>query len=254
MLRRIFILMLLSSLQLLSVNVQAQTVETTDKLTAQWLDIEKQTRALQARWQEDRPVLEQRIRLLKAEVNELSEFLQHTQTRTNSVDEKRSDLLEQQNQLEQQQKQTEAVINQLVAQLNNQQAAIAPAIKSADPSASASSDSATNSTATLQRVFSRIEQLQQFNQRVAQHQGVIELNNTAIMVDQLYLGLSYAWFVSKDNRIAGYGRVVDNQWQWQRDNNLSGKAVRQALKILNNQALPGYISLPLELSSQGAAQ
>lgn len=254
LLLRLFSVVLLFIAVVFSANNQAQTVETTDKLTAQWLAVEDQTRVLQAGWQADRPVLEQRIRLLNAEINQLSEFIKQTKTRTNSVDEKRSQLLQQQNQLEQQQKQTETTINRLAAQLNHHQTRIAPAIAANEQGTNTSGNDITSNTAKLQYVLSRIEQLQQFNQRVGQHQGVIELNQQSLMVDQLYLGLSYAWFVSKDNQTAGYGRVVNGQWQWQAAPSLNGGSVRQALKILNNQALPQYISLPVELSAQGGSQ
>jgi len=231
-----------------SAGIQAQTVETIDALTGQWLAIESQIRTLRSQWQLDRPLLEQRIRLLDAEREQLTALLEETRSRSDSVADRRSELLQRQNELEGEEARIGGVVDALAARLADAQPALAPAIATAIPTAEPGVDVAA-STARLQRFAARIERLQQFNERFGQHRGVIELDGQSLMADQLYLGLSYAWFVTRDDRRAGHGRVVDGQWHWWLDPDLDGEQVRNALEILNNRALPDYVSLPVVLAA-----
>lgn len=94
---------------------QAQTPDTVDRLTQQWLATEQQASALMSEWQLQQPMLEQRKALLQAEKEQLLAILKQSDAGQSSVDTRRSELLAEQSNLEKQQQQLTQSLEQLVA-------------------------------------------------------------------------------------------------------------------------------------------
>lgn len=279
--------------------LQAQTPETLDKLSAQWLSIEQQTRLLNKQWAVNQPLLIQRIELLEAELTQLNTLIKENQSTGDSVQDKRESLLAQQNELEQRQArlspalgQIEQVLGELSEQLPPPVALAWQAIEDSRLSSDAQTPSTqsnsmakqrdvddnsfnqndtnnsqpvanvkSNNTADLQEILQRLSSLNEFNQRVAVNKSTIDITSNKtiaappaepqkLAVTQLYLGSSYAWFVSEDGSKTGYGQALQGHWRWQIDNSLSSADIKQAIAIYNNQQLPDYVQLPIRLSKQ----
>lgn len=81
----------------------ANDPDTIDQLTQQWLDTDRQASHLQSDWLTQKPVLEQRLTLLKAEKDQLQTILQASNNDQNTVETRREELLATQSKLEQQQ-------------------------------------------------------------------------------------------------------------------------------------------------------
>ena len=122
-------------------------------------------------------------------------------------------------------------------------------------------DAKHDNTADLKEILQRLSSLNEFNQRVTLNKSTIlvtanEGNPASLVkqqklaVTQLYLGSSYAWFVSEDGSKTGYGNAQQGQWLWQIDNSLRSADIKQAIAIYNNKQLPDYVQLPVSLSPQ----
>ena len=75
----------------------------------------------------------------------------------------------------------------------------------------------------------------EFNQRIAIHNTNMLLpsseGDSERLVNQIYLGLSQAWYISDDGEFYGIGRVEQSGWQWHH-----GAAAKQLLGS-NNEGL-----------------
>jgi septal ring factor EnvC (AmiA/AmiB activator) len=249
--------------------LRAQTPETLDKLSEQWLSIEQQSRQLNRQWIVNQPLLSQRIQLLEAELAQLNMVITESQSEGDEVQDERKSLLAEQNELEQSQMRKTPVlgkIEQVLVKLSEQlPPPVAVVWKDIEYSrlnrnAQAPSTQIDN-TADLKEILQRLSSLNEFNQRVTLNKSTILVTanegNPAslakqqkLAVTQLYLGSSYAWFVSEDGSKTGYGNAQQGQWLWQIDNSLRSADIKQAIAIYNNKQLPDYVQLPVSLSPQ----
>ncbi len=276
--------------------LRAQTPETLDKLSEQWLSIEQQSRQLNRQWIVNQPLLSQRIQLLEAELAQLNIVITESQSEGDGVQDERESLLAEQNELEQSQMRLTPVIGKIeqvllklseqlpppvavvwqdiaYSRLNRNAQAASTQIdnrrdfdegnrnnNSKDNNDSAI-DAKHDNTADLKEILQRLSSLNEFNQRVTLNKSTIlvtanEGNPASLVkqqklaVTQLYLGSSYAWFVSEDGSKTGYGNAQQGQWLWQIDNSLRSADIKQAIAIYNNKQLPDYVQLPVSLSPQ----
>jgi len=252
---------LLTSVLLMCSTVQAYSAppETIDKLTSEWLALERQKQSLTSQWQIDETTLKQRITLLKQQREQLEHLIDKAKRENTEVDQKRETLLAEQEQLETRQAQVERFVAALTSQINAKRPSFPNPLSKALPDLTADgksivSSSQPNVTDQLQRLTQAIEQMNQFNQTLSTHEGIIQVSHKKMRVDQLYAGYDYAWFVNRDNTQSGYGRLIDNKWQWQffEPERAKPSAIRQAIDMLDNKALPDYISLPISFSPEQA--
>jgi len=249
--------------------LRAQTPETLDKLSEQWLSIEQQSRQLNRQWIVNQPLLSQRIQLLEAELAQLNMVITESQSEGDGVQDERESLLAEQNELEQSQmrltpvlSKIEQVLVKLSEQLPPPVAVVWQDIEYSRLNRNAQAPSTQiDNTADLKEILQRLSSLNEFNQRVTLNKSTILVTanegNPAslakqqkLAVTQLYLGSSYAWFVSEDGSKTGYGNAQQGQWLWRIDNSLRSADIKQAIAIYNNKQLPDYVQLPVSLSPQ----
>ncbi len=220
-----------------------------DELSRQWLDTERQANVLQSQWQQQKPQLEQRISLLQAEREQLNKVLREHRDTGTAVEEKRRILLREQSQLEEQQATNNSQLQQLSARLDALAGRLPPPL--ADGwLASAPQDK----NAALKFQLERLRKLLDFNQRYSLHQ--MRLSNEqgeAVLVKQLYFGLSQAWFTSPDGAFRGYGRVENGKWHWQADARCDSASLLQAIAMLEKQSPAQAVALPLLAPAKTAA-
>ena len=220
-----------------------------DQLVQRWLALAQQTTTLEQTWQQEQPLLNQRQTLLKAEINQLQAVLAHSEQGQDEVAQKREELLQEQNSLEQKQQQ---ILDQLITQLETQLRALQPQLP--PPVANSWAEEAKQLDANaepsqrLQVALAQLGQLLEFDQRVSVHEMPLSDNNgQTIVVKQLYLGASSAWFVSPDGRLAGTGSVVDHQWQWQFKTDVDTSSIQTAIASFNKTRDPQLVALPVHL-------
>ena len=230
----------------------ASEVTSSDKLVQQWLDIEQQNNRLNNQWLEAEPALKQQITLLKAEREQLKAVLDTSQKTTGNAANERTQLLAEQNTLEQDSQQMQTQLTLLRQTL----AGIAPQLPPVlgqqwQEEAQALTDP--NDTALqLQVALAQLTKLMEFDNRISLHEEILTApNNKKVLVQQLYLGVARAWFISRDGDYKGIGSAVNGQWQWQFDDELDASHIKNAIAIFEKQQASDFIALPLSL---GVAQ
>ncbi|MBC3764778.1 DUF3450 family protein [Neptunicella marina] len=232
-----------------------QQVDKTEKLVGQWLDIERQTAALNSEWQEEKPMLEQRLTLLNAEYKQLQQILNKSQDVQSEVDKQRTSLLNEQSELEQQQQTIGEFVTRLNQTLSELKGQLPPVmLKSWQKEDKALTDE-TNVSQQLQVALAKLSKLSEFANRISVNEGTVTTENgQLVLVKQLYLGVGQAWFVNHDNTMAGTGHATADGWQWTFDSNLDATEIAKAVAIFEKQKQAELISLPLTLSAVEAIQ
>ncbi len=236
-----------------SVSLAADTTaHQIDDLTRQWLQTEQQTTRLITRWQEEKPLAEQRLELLRAEKEQLTNMLERRDQKGDEVDQKREELLQQQSELEAEQAGTEALISALAARLDAFKPMLPPPLQSTWDSAAGE-----DSSNQLRLQLARLSSLKEFNERVTLHSMRLTPDEAtdSVLVRQVYLGASQAWFSSADGTYTGTGSVEDGQWVWRFRDDIDSDAVLRAIAVAEKQVPAAIVPLPFtSVSAKGAVQ
>jgi uncharacterized protein YoxC len=244
--------------------------KTVDELTAQWLVIENQTRQLNSDWRARQPILEQRLKLLKAQREQLLELVSETKILNDDVGDKREELLSRQNVLESNQALINAAVNRISEQLAFVEKAVPPPVMDiwqnklgssgeqnlgASISSSQTQDSFENdSPSNLQLSLQKLSTLREFSRTpLAKNSLIVLTSGETIAASQFYFGSGIAWFVSPDKSRAGMGRVNNNKWQWSLIDAKYADNIDAAIQMLNNKQLADYVVLPIVLAKSAPA-
>lgn len=215
-----------------------------DQLTRQWLDTERQATHLQNDWLQQKPALEQRLTLLKSEQAQLQALLSENHDSRDEVEQKRNELLQQQAQLESEQSGVADVLQALSRRLDALQPMLPPPLQTGWNKSEGAEDDA------LRLQLARLNRLKEFNERVTLHSMRLpHESGNEVLVQQLYLGLAQAWFVSADGEYRGYGRAEQGQWQWHFSNEIAAADIQHAIAIAEKQKPAADIELPFALNT-----
>ena len=221
---------------------QAQTPDTVDRLTQQWLATEQQASALMSEWQLQQPILEQRKAILK-----------QSDAGQSSVDTRRSELLAEQSNLEKQQQQLTQSLEQLVARQHSLTELLPPPLASAWQKESATLSESPESSQLLQVALAQLGQFADFDNRLSVHEAPIQqADGGELLVKQLYLGVGMAWFSSADGEFAGWGQASDAGWEWHIDTSANAKEIHKAIAIFEKRQQADLVKLPIQLTSSNA--
>ncbi len=221
-----------------------------DRLTHQWLDIERQAGHLEADWKMQKPLLDQRLTLLRAEKKQLTALLERSDANKDEVDVRRAELVAEQTNLERQQ----ARLTQALSLLQSEVESIAPLLP---PTLAATWKEEQNAlpeeaetSQRLQVALAQLGHLADFDQRISVHESTIDdVGEQALLVKQLYLGLGIAWFVSRDGSVAGWGQASSDGWVWHLDDNINADAIQNTISIFEKRQPAELVSLPAQLIS-----
>ena len=267
------ILLVCQSLVLLLLSVQGVSaqgvVAESDDLVTQWINLEQQSNALNSHWIMSKPVLEQRVELLKREELQLKNLLSADHSATTQVEAKRSELLALQNNMESEQttlsqwvdaelSQAQRIIEQLPPPLaNSWRAAIkekkinlqSPDSMSVEP-ANSTVNSIDTTSSKLELLLSLYLQLNEFEQRVSSYETQIEtLDGEVRLVKQLYLGISRGWYVTLDSLNVAEGVSTATGWRWQVNESLTPETIETALMMIAHKKEANFIELPFSLTA-----
>ncbi|WP_102798403.1 DUF3450 family protein [Bowmanella denitrificans] len=226
----------------------ADKAQSRDKLVQQWLSLEQQKAALQSDWQQQKPVLAQRMTLLEAEKQQLQALLANSQQGSSQVQVKRAELLAQQSELEQQQVNARLQVKQLNAQLDGLASRLPPPLQTAWAQEQEGLSDDADTSALLQVALAKLDKLYAFDSRVSLYEmPVTTPTGQQVLVKQLYLGITTAWFVSPDGAISGQGRSEDDGWQWHFGD--QGQAILRAVEVFEKKRQAELVPMPVQLST-----
>lgn len=231
--------------------VVAADVGGTDALVQQWLGLEQQAAALESDWRRQQPVLQQRLTLMQAEKAQLEQVLKDSQNNHSEVEARRAELLAEQTAMETQQRQLAKQLQQVRQRLQALAGQLPPPLLSVwnDEQAVLNEDS--TASEQLQVALAQLSKLLEFDNRVTVHEATLEdPEGRQVLVKQLYLGVSTAWFVSGDGSYAGTGRPTPDSWQWRFDEGIDADRVAEAIAIYEKQLEADLVQMPLQLTAR----
>ena len=248
------IVMLSLSVSSNSVLAASNKVEQTDSLIQKWLAIEQQRNAMINDWHQQEPLLKQRLTLLKQEQAQLEKDLTTSSANDSEVEKKRTQLLESQNSMESGQALLEKSLVdyfQVIAEIQPQ---LPPPLFNAWQKKLSSAEFTTaDITKKLNTLLELLEQLNDFEQRISHAQTALILptpqGEKEIMVQQLYIGLAQAWYVSLDGSFVGRGIPEASGWRWQADNTVDGNTILNAIAMIERRSEAKFLQLPISLKS-----
>ncbi len=245
---------LFAFLTLNSVMAAPNKVEETDSLIQKWLAIEQQRNALINDWHQQEPLLKQRLTLLKQEQSQLEKNLATTIDNDSEVEKKRAQLLKSQNSMESGQALLEKSLVdyfQYIAEIHPKLPP--PPFKAWQKKLSSTEFTNADITKKLNTLLELLEQLNDFEQRISHAETALVLptpqGDKEIMVQQLYIGLAQAWYVSLDGSLVGRGTPEENGWHWQADNSVDGETILNAIAMIERRSEAKFLQLPISLKS-----
>ncbi|MFC3031684.1 DUF3450 family protein [Pseudoalteromonas fenneropenaei] len=233
----------------------ATPAEALPQLVEQWLNLSRQQQQLVTQWAQEKPALEQQLQLLKQEQQQLSGKVKVQQGGQSEVDSKRQSLITEQQQLEQQQQLLSSELIKHRQQLQQLASRMPPPLQASWQANLQTWQSSMEQLALaeqLQQVLAMYQQFRDFQKRIVVQQDVIELDGKQILVEQLYMGVSQAWFMTKDGSQIGIGAPKGTSWQWQQRDDIDVGALQQALAMYRKQQPAALVTLPYFALSRGA--
>jgi hypothetical protein len=239
-----------------------QTTELTE-LMDKWISIESQKGQLQRNWKSQQQHLKQKSKLLATEIQSLNKVLEEAKNSNDAVDTKRLDVIRKQTDLEQD---NEIVKNKL-AQVSEYAYTLLPQlppplkIQWQEKLLLLKQESASSSE-KLERLLTLFKLVNEFNERIAINRTSMKIPGNDkpknMLVTQIYLGVSQAWYVSDDGLSYGYGRTDKLGWLWwhneEADTELGHPLTPSDLLLLtdmvNNPTKASFLHLPIKLKTK----
>ena len=227
-------------------------IEATRATLAKWLEIQQIISKEKRDWQTGRDVLDQRIALMKSEIKTIEERLAETRTGLGEANEARREIVEEEVALK-------AAASSLDARIVPLEQKAMRLIKMLpDPirervsllSQRIPKDPATTKLSLgerYQNVVGVLNEVNKFNQDITVTSELRELaDGSTAEVQAMYVGLGQAFYVTQSGERAGVGVPSPDGWVWQERNEIAAD-VKLALAVLQNEAVPGYVPLPVTI-------
>lgn len=235
----------------LSTTARSADVQQMDRLVQQWLDIERQAGELEADWQEQQPLLAQRIKLLQAQRDRLQAVMTSSRANRTDTEAKRAELLASQTDIEAQQNSVESQVNRLEGLARELLAQLPPPLQDTWRLELSMLTENKNTSEKLQMVLTVLSKLLEFDQRISINETQITTpDGRDVLVKQLYLGIGQAWFTNADASVSGRGWSQADGWQWVFDEKVDGNEVNTAISMFNRQQETRFVTLPVALTAE----
>ncbi len=230
----------------------AAVVHSTRDTLARWVETQEIISKEQQNWQLGREVLERRIALLESEIASFDDRIAETRKGIGEVDSTRSELDDEAagltvaaSMLAERIPELEAKTRRLAQNLPD------PVREKLSPLIRRLPEDPAGTELTLgqrfQNVIGILNEVNKFQRNITVTSEIRPLaDGSTAEVRALYIGLGQAYYVTADGKAAGTGLPTDEGWKWTPRNELAGK-VAQAIAVFQNEDVPAYVPLPVEI-------
>ncbi|SMF22036.1 Protein of unknown function [Alteromonadaceae bacterium Bs31] len=246
----------LSAAIMVSVNSYADNnnSETLSALVTTWLGIESQKGKLLMDWNSRKATLDQRLELYSVEKETLSKLIQESEESMSATDQRRLELIAQQQHFESEQEKVHQLIHSIKQKMKAMQVRLPPpvAMQWEQKMLLLEGDHASASE-QLEHILAMFKQADDFNQRIAVNKVSMDIAEQRIHVNQYYLGLDQAWYVSDDGEHYGLGFAGASSWRWLHNDELKAyfddgnlaDHISSLKRIIENPTEAEFITLPI---------
>lgn len=226
----------------------ASTIKDYQLLVDKWLNLHKQRNQLIADWQSQKPLLEQRLRLLNIEKQRLKEKLAQSKQHNDEVSERRNQILLAQSKLESEQHELALWLEQSIIYAHSRITSLPPPLANTWRQSLLQITDASTDSETLEVLLLLQSKRQAFNQRISFEKSKITLaTGQNVLLEQIYIGEKLAYVSTPDGTQTGIGFVANNQWQWQLNNEMPYADFVKAKAMLQHRQEADFIALPVTL-------
>jgi chromosome segregation ATPase len=230
----------------------SESMDATRGTLARWMETQQIISKEKRNWQMGKEVLEQRIALIENEIADLTRKNDETQQGIDSADDKRREMESESQALKAAAASLEEFIGSaesttldLLARLPR------PLVTKVKPLRDQIANDQRKSESSLseryQNVIGILNEINKFNRNILVTSEVQSLaDGSQAEVQAVYIGLGQGYYVTPDGLAAAVGHSGPDGWEWTPANNLAG-VIAQTVQILQNESVPSYVSLPVEI-------
>ncbi|MFT7463601.1 MAG: hypothetical protein ACI9EF_001946 [Pseudohongiellaceae bacterium] len=225
-------------------------VESARGALEQWVQTRQVLSKERSDWAFGRELLEERVELVRREVESLRERVTEARENLAAAELKKEELLKEQARLQLASKElvaTAGVLESRTLQLIERLPE--PIEKRVEPLSQRLPDPETETTLSLserfQNVVGILNAVNKFNRDMTLTSEVRTLaDGTSAEVATLYAGLGQAWYCSGNGLAAGVGSSTAEGWVW-RPATEAAAAIQRAIAILENEVVAEFVQLPV---------
>ena len=234
-----------------AVSSQAQRLDETKELLANWVETRKLISEEKQQWELEREMLSDRIDLVRTEKESLAEKIHTTQADITSADEKREDLVKENdalknasatlvNRISSLEKGVRELIPTLPAPIQDRILMLSQRLPKSDETELTLSE-------RYQNIIGIVNELNKAEQEIIVVSEVRELADGSKAEGQtLYIGFGCAYWCTNQGDMAQVGYPAADGWKWEVNDSIA-PGIADAIAILKNEKVAEFISLPVSV-------
>lgn len=231
---------------------EAAEIESARQAMRLWVETRKEISAERANAVLSKDMLENRIKLVEAEIGRLRGEVARIEGEMTDADIAREELLERKAGLDDATSALEGVIEQIETRTRGLLVKLPiPLLQRVSLLSRRLGDDRTTPDGTLAERFMNtigvLNEIDKFNgDIVTLRESIVLGDGRDAEVDVVYIGLGQAFYVSDDDTDAGRGRITDEGWKWISDPTMAGP-VRDVVRILAGERPAAFIKIPVAI-------
>lgn len=216
-----------------------------DALVGRWSAIERQRSELDADWRERRVAGERQQALLEREKADLERLIEQRAAVEDDVSARRGELLAEQESLEADAAVLTAALPPVVKRLEALLPRLPPPLRALCQAELDNAAAAADTSGELRSVLALLDALAEFDQRIALHETQMPIGVATVEVQQVFIGLSHGYYVSRGDTLAGVGHSTPEGWRWGDPAGASPAAVRRLVDAQRSRGRLELLALPV---------
>ncbi|MFW5803340.1 MAG: hypothetical protein ACOCWJ_05420 [Verrucomicrobiota bacterium] len=247
--KRVCFVLVLGALVVSDAGVFAQSAANLRQRVREWVLLNEELAATRTDWQERQAVMDDRIRLLQAQIDQLTDA-------TGQTDEQLAAARDQLDTVEERASVANAALTELSAPVRQAESKardlldrlpdfLLDSLTIPDTVASPPADSQPEQwPARMKHALGVIEDIQRMSAQVHEGRMNVPVGEDGVEMHVLFLGLAQAFGVTPDGASAVVGRWEKGRWRWRESPDHAG-VIRTALAIYRGDKPASFVSLPL---------
>lgn len=237
----------------LTSTTQAQKASDTDA----WLNLEIQRSQIESDWIERKILLDQQIYLHETKQKELQSKIDISQTTQTDAQERRAEVNEKMSEYQASQSELTTSLEQHAFKVNSLSERLPPfLLNTIDGKLEAMNDTNASATDRLSALIDNVKTIHDFSESYHKTEGPILIDSeSSLHVTQIYMGLSFAWYLSPDHNAYGVGMPTQDGWQWISSNNteqtlgfnISATDIQTLSDALNGPDGSQFVNIPVAI-------
>lgn len=226
------------------------SIADTRQVIDKWVETRRLISKEKQDWELSRQMLEDRIDLVRREIENLREKIAEAEAGITEADQRRQELVEE----NERRKQTGDMLREIVTRLEQRTKGLLPRLpdpirETVRPLSQRLPENPEDTEAALsqrfQNVIGVLNEVNKFNRDITVTSEVRQREDgRAAEVTAVYVGIGHGYYVGANNQIAGIGAAHDGQWVWVSRDEIAPQ-VAAAVAILNNEQVADFVPLPV---------